>query len=207
MNMSNNDPVSLWIDELRQADEVAAHKVWAHFAARLHQLARKRMRAKTKRVYDEEDVVQSMFHSVCRGLAEGRFPDLQDRDSLWRLMLVITGQKISNRHRFDQQKRRDVRRNLTDSIFSESQTDLGPRLGTELISREPTPEFVAEFQETSDRLFDALEETDLQEIAMLRMEGYKDTEIADRLDCSQRTVQRRLTMIRQIWESRELLDE
>lgn len=202
--MSNKDPVSLWIEELRQADEVAAHNVWQHFAARLHQSARKNLRAKTKRVYDEEDVVVSMFHSVCRGLAEGRFPDLQDRDSLWRLMLVVTGHKISNRHRHDQRQRRDNRRTLTDSVFIEREGEQVSQLGNRLLSREPTPEFVAEFHETSERLFGALEDPDLQGIAALRIEGYNDSEIADRMDCSRRTVQRRLTMIRQIWESQEL---
>jgi len=202
----NDDPVSMWIEEIRDADDDAAHKVWEHFSARLHQSARKNLRAKTKRVYDEEDVVLSMFHSLCQGLAEGRFPDLNDRDSLWRLMLVITGRKIANRHRHDKRQRRDDRRTLTDSIFSESQLNQGKQLGDDLLSREPTPEFVAEFHETSERLIAAIDEPDLKEIALLRVEGFNDSEIADRLDCSRRTVQRRLTMIRQLWESQEPID-
>lgn len=203
----DDNPVSLWIDELRQADETAARKVWEHFSARLHQSARNHLRAKTRRVYDEEDVVLSMFQSLCQGLAEGRFPNLHDRDSLWRLMLVITGRKITNRHRHDQRQRRDDRRTLTDSVFSDRQLDQGKQMGDGLLSREPTPEFVAELHETSERLFAAIDEPDLKEIAMLRIEGYNDSEIADRLNCSRRTVQRRLTMIRQLWESQEPLDE
>ena len=148
-----------------------------------------------------------MFHSVCRGLAEGRFPDLQDRDSLWRLMLVITGNKIANRHRFDQQLRRDIRRTSTESIFTESHTNQSGQFGSGLLSREPTPEFVAEFQETTDRLFAALDEPELKEIAILRVEGYNDNDIAEKLNCSRRTVQRRLTMIRRCWETLELIDE
>lgn len=203
----DDNPVSLWIDELRQADELAARKVWEHFSARLHQAARRNLRAKTKRVYDEEDVVLSMFQSLCQGLVDGRFPDLHDRDSLWRLMLVISGRKIANRHRYDQRQRRDDRRTLTESVFSERQLDQGDQLGDGLLSREPTPEFVAELHETSERLFAAIDEPDLKEIAMLRVEGFNDSEIADRLNCSRRTVQRRLTMIRRIWESWESPDE
>ncbi|MEL7496531.1 MAG: ECF-type sigma factor [Planctomycetota bacterium] len=207
LSTMDDNPVSVWIDELRQADEIAALKVWEHFSARLHQSARNSLRAKTKRVYDEEDAVLSMFQSLCRGLAEGRFPDLHDRDSLWHLMLVMTGRKISNRHRHDQRQRRDDRRTLTDSVFSESHLDQGQQLGDGLLSREPTPEFIAELHETSERLFAAIDQPDLKEIALLRVEGYNDSEIADRLDCSRRTVQRRLTMIRQLWESQESLDE
>lgn len=205
--MSNNDPVSLWIEELRQADQIAARQIWQHFAARLHQMAGHQLRARTKRVYDEDDALQSMFESVCRGLAEGRFPDLRDRDSLWQLMLVITGHKIANRHRYDRQQRRDERRTLTDSIFSDIPFEESRQASGGLISREPTPEFVAEFQETSERLFATLNDPELKEIAILRVEGYGDSEIAERLNCSRRTVQRRLTMIRRHWESLDLPNE
>src|SRR5438094_672479 len=111
--MSSDDPVTLWIDELRNADEAAAQKLWLHFVSRLYDLARKKLMPETRRVYDEEDAAQSAFHSVCAGIAAGRFPDLQDRDSLWHLLLAITGRKVAHRHRHDRQQRRDVRRNLS----------------------------------------------------------------------------------------------
>jgi RNA polymerase sigma factor (sigma-70 family) len=195
---TQDDPVSVWIDRLREADEVAARRVWEHFSNRLFEIARKRLRADTRRVYDEEDAVQSMFRSICAGMTAGRFPDLRDRDSLWRLMLVVTAQKISNRHRFDQQQRRDIRRTLTDSIFTDSRGD-----DDLLHSREPTPEFAAELEETCERLFERLNDPDLKEIAVLRLEGYTDAEIAAKLDCSRRTIQRRMTMIRRHWEDLE----
>jgi DNA-directed RNA polymerase specialized sigma24 family protein len=138
--MANDDPVTVWIDQLRNADEAAAQKLWKHFFSRLYELARKKLRPKTRRVYDEEDAAQSAFHSVCAGIAAGRFPDLRDRDDLWHLMLVITARKVAHRHRHDQQQRRDVRRNWSDSIFVQSGDDSTPA-GVDLsFSREPTPE-------------------------------------------------------------------
>jgi hypothetical protein len=88
--MSTDDPVSLWIDELRNADEAAARKLWNHFVAQLYELGRKKLRPETRRVYDEEDAAQSAFHSVCAGIGAGRFPDLRDRGSLWHLLVVVT---------------------------------------------------------------------------------------------------------------------
>ncbi len=193
------DPVSVWIVELRAADEVAARKIWEHFAIRLVAIARNSIRTSTRRAYDEEDAVQSMFRSICTGMAEGRFPDLHDRESLWGLMLVITSQKISNRHRFDQQQKRDIRRTLSDSVFFDSEVS-----DTPLISREPTPEFAAEFNEICERLFACLDDPGLLEIATLKLEGFTDSEIAERLNFSRRTVQRRMTMIRRQWEGLEL---
>ena len=42
---------------------------------------------------DEEDVALSAFDSFCRGAQRGRFPQLDDRDNLWRLLVVITSRK------------------------------------------------------------------------------------------------------------------
>jgi DNA-directed RNA polymerase specialized sigma24 family protein len=117
-------------------------------------------------------------------------------------MLVITAQKVSNRHRYDQRQRRDVRRNLANSIFTNSPEVVAGDLG--LASLEPTPEFAVEFVETCERLFQSLEDSTLKEIATLKMEGYTDNEVADRLKCSRRTVQRRLMIIRRHWEKLEV---
>ncbi len=146
--------------------------------------------------------MQSMFRSVCLGFAEGRFPDLKDRDSLWRLMLVITCQKISNRHRFDHQKRRDVRLTLTDSVFYNVDS-IAVTAEANLVSTEPAPEFVAEFVETCEKLFSQFDDPILEKITTLRMDGYSDSEIATQLDCSRRTVQRRLEIIRRKLASME----
>jgi DNA-directed RNA polymerase specialized sigma24 family protein len=199
--MGNDDPVTLWIDQLRDEDEDAARNLWNHFVSRLYDSARKKLRPETRRVYDEEDAAQSAFHSVCVGISQGRFPDLHDRESLWRLLLVVTSRKVSHRHRFDQQQRRDVRRISADSVFIQSQGDSTFGNVGAVSSREPTPEFVAEFIETCDTLFTSLEDESLQDVATLRMEGYQDSEIAQRLGCSRRTVQRRLEVIRRHWEA------
>lgn len=201
--MSNDDPVTLWIDELSNADEAAARKLWNHFVSRLYEAARKKLMPETRRVYDEEDAAQSAFHSVCAGIAAGRFPDLHDRASLWHLLLPITARKVAHRQRHEQQ-RRDVRRNWSDSIFVHAADDSGPAGINNLPSREPAPEFVAEFVETCELLFQNLNVSGLQQVVTLRMEGCNDSEIAERLKCSRRTVQRRLEVIRRHWNGLEL---
>jgi RNA polymerase sigma factor (sigma-70 family) len=203
--MSSHDPVTIWIDELRCADEAAAQNLWNHFVGRLYELGRKKLRQETKRVYDEEDAAQSAFHSVCAGIRAGRFPDLHDRDGLWRLLVVITARKVAHRQRYDRQERRDIRRNVSEYIFAPSAEEsafagLGP------IAREPTAEFAAEFVETCERLFQGLNDPALEQVVTLRMEGHTDSEIADKLKCSRRTVQRRLEVIRRHWSSAGVLE-
>ena len=204
--MLDDDPVTLWIDELRGADDAAAEKLWNHFVSRLYELARHKLQPTTRSVYDEEDAALSAFQSVCAGVVAGRFPDLQDRDSLWRLMLVITSRKIKDRHRYDHQQKRDVHRNISSYIFADSTADSLPNGTEQLTSREPTPEFAAQFVETYESLFQLLDDPQLQEVVTLRMEGYTDSEIAVRQNSSRRTVQRSLELIRRQW-SEELADE
>ena len=194
-----DDPVTIWIEQVRQSDDEAIKHVWQHFADGLQEYARGKIHPKTRRVYDEQDAVQSMFLSLCQGLKADRYPDLQNRDNLWRLMLVMTGRKISKRHRFDRQLKRDNRRLLTDSYFVQNSQDRNsPNLYPS--AAEPTPELLAEFADTSSALIEALGTDNLKDVALLRIEGLDDCEIASRLQCSRSTVQRRLVMIRKIWE-------
>jgi DNA-directed RNA polymerase specialized sigma24 family protein len=202
--LSSDDPVTLWIDELRHADETAARNLWNHFVSRLYELGRKKLGPEMRRVYDEEDAAQSAFHSVCAGIAAGRFPDLGDRGNLWHLLVVITARKVAHRLRHEHQQCRDVHRNLADSIFSPASEDLPNAHINRIDSREPTPEFAAEFAETCETLYQSLDDPDLQQVVTLRMEGYEDAEIADRLKCSRRTIQRRLEIIRRHWNRLEL---
>lgn len=205
--MTSDDPITVWIDQLRQGEESAARNLWKHFFLRLHELARHKLRLTTRRVYDEEDAAQSAFNSVCAGIIAGRFPDLQDRDSLWRLMLAITARKVAHQHRHDLQQRRDVGRNCSDFIFVDSADDAAPAGIDNIPSREPSPEFAAEFVETCAVLFRSLDDPALQQVVTLRLEGYTDAEVAGRLQCSRRTVQRRLEVIRRHWSRLELASE
>ncbi len=196
LSMIDDSPVSLWIDELKRGEPAAAEKIWQHFVSRLCDVARKKLTPATRRVYDEEDAAQSAFHSLCAGITNGRFPNLSDRESLWRLLVVITSRKVSHRHRYDRQACRDIGRTATDSVFQPA-NDAPPHV--DLPSREPTPEFSAEFVDTCEKLFGALQDPLLHRIGQLKIEGYGDDEIAQHVGFSRRTVQRKIERIRRIW--------
>jgi DNA-directed RNA polymerase specialized sigma24 family protein len=68
-----------------------------------------------------------------------------------------------------------------------------------MVGREPTPAFAAMVTDECRRLLEALGDETLRRIALLRMEGYSDAEIAAQLGCGLRTVGRKLDLIRKIW--------
>src|SRR5262245_41905555 len=91
--MSAPQSVSQWIAHLKEGNADAAQRLWERYAMRLVELARRRLKDAPKRVADEEDVAASVFHSLCRGAAAGRFENVKNRDDLWWLLLAITKQK------------------------------------------------------------------------------------------------------------------
>jgi DNA-directed RNA polymerase specialized sigma24 family protein len=62
-----------------------------------------------------------------------------------------------------------------------------------------SPEFAAIMAEQCRRLLQGLE-PDLQRLALAKMEGYSNEEIAQSVGRSLRTVERRLHLIRKKWE-------
>jgi DNA-directed RNA polymerase specialized sigma24 family protein len=68
------------------------------------------------------------------------------------------------------------------------------------LSREPTPEDAAQFADQYERLLVRLEDATLKTIALRRLEGYSSVEIASGLGTTARTVDRKLGLIRAIWQ-------
>ena len=103
--MSSEGSVTCWVTALKGGDPAAAQAIWERYHRRLVGLARDKLRAARRRAADEEDVVQNAFHSFFKGVAAGRFPRLDDRDNLWRLLVVITARKALDQLAHEHSKR------------------------------------------------------------------------------------------------------
>lgn len=192
------EPVSQWIEQLAAADHDAAGRLWAHFCQRLMVFARSRMSPATRRVYDEEDAAASAFRSLCRGIEANRFPDVGDRGNLWALLVVITSRKIANQFRFEHQQRRNANKTLAESNLP-ANDDSQISLLQSLASNEPTPAFAAEVADMSEYLLQQLPDPELKQIVHLKLQGHTNDDIADLMNITRRTVQRKLERIRRIW--------
>jgi DNA-directed RNA polymerase specialized sigma24 family protein len=180
--------VTHWIRDLKSGGDDAAQHLWERYFDRLVHLARQRLRGQTGAVEDEEDAALSAFDSFCRRAAQGRFPRLDDRDDLWRLLVVITVRKA-----FDQIDRR--RR--------EGWLVVGADLAG-FAASEPGPEEAAMVVEEYQRLWLRLGNDSLRQVLDLSLQGYTREEIAGRIDRTVKTVARKLEVIRKIW--REMHD-
>jgi DNA-directed RNA polymerase specialized sigma24 family protein len=199
--MLSDGSVTVWIGDLKAGDPAAAQRLWERYFRKMVELARGRLHTSRRRARDEEDVALSAFYSFCRGAEGGRFQQLRDRNNLWPLLVVITARKaIDARNHEARQKRgggkvrgESAWRNAADG----SDHDGGINL---VIGDEPTPAFVVELAEEARRLLDALGSEELRRVAVWKMEGYSNQEIAAKLDCVERTVERRMKIIRGVFE-------
>lgn len=194
----SDDDVTGWIKRLRTGDEEAAQLLWDRYAEDIVEVAKRSMKGASRRVEDEEDVAMIAFRSFLAGVTAGRFPQLDRREQLWRLLLVITTRKAAAViEKASRQKRGsgEVRGDSAMIEHEESALDGFDRLESE----GPTPLFAAAIADEARRLLASLDETS-QKIAALKMEGYTHDEVADKLGINTRTVERRLRAIREQWQ-------
>lgn len=195
--MTSEGSVTRWLDQLQAGDPAAAQQLWQRYFQRLVGLARKKLRGSPCRIADEEDVVLSAFDSFCRQAEQGRFPQLHDRDGLWRLLVLLTTRKAAHQRRDQQRQKRG------GGVTTHNETSGGSEDGVildQILSREPTPEFAAQVAEECQRLLRTLADAELEAVALARMEGYTVEEIAKQLGYAPRSIKRKLQLIRAIWE-------
>ena len=155
--MSSHGSVSNWIAALKEGDSAAAQPLWERYYRQLVVLARKKLGAAARRDADEEDVVQNAFHSFFRAAGQGRFPQLDDRDSLWRLLVVITANKALKQVTYASRQKRGGG-TITGSMgISPIGSDDEAAL-MQFVGDEPTPDFAAQVAEEYRRLLELLAE-------------------------------------------------
>ncbi len=196
--MPGEDSVSRWLDGLREGNDADVQRLWDRYFQRLVHLAGARLPGNARRASDEEDVALSAFNSFCGRVGRGQFPELVDRDDLWRLLVTITTRKVFESVRRETRKKRGGGRVRGDSAFMDGDAiDQGM---AQVLSREPAPEVAAQFAEDYERLINKLEDPALKSVALRKLEGHSSEEIAAELGTSRRTIDRKLTLIRRIWQ-------
>jgi RNA polymerase sigma factor (sigma-70 family) len=187
MDPQSHESVTDWLHQLAaDHDSAAQQQLWNRYFARLAAIARTRLAGAQRRDADEEDVVLSVFDSFFRAARAGRFPDLQDRTGLWPLLVKITARKAINQVKRQQAKKRST-------AAEEAVPDIAHLAGDE-----PTPQFAAEIAEQVERLLGKLD-GDLRTVAVMKLEGFTNAEIAVRFGIVERSIERKLARIRIEW--------
>jgi RNA polymerase sigma factor (sigma-70 family) len=187
------------LDQLRCGDsaarEAAARQIWERYFHALLGLARQHLSQRVRRREDEEDVLQSMYKSFCLRQERGDF-DLAGRDQLWSLLVQITLRKARNAAANHRRDKRDVTREL---VPPRDDPEAARWAIEQMEASGPTPEEAAVLNEALALRLQALPEMELRQIALRKLEGWSNREIADWKGCTERTVERKLERIRARW--------
>jgi RNA polymerase sigma factor (sigma-70 family) len=172
------------IRAVQEGSSSAVRPLLEAYFDRLVQLASKRLHNLPGLGGYDEDLALRSFHSVYQRLRDPARPlDLAGRDDLWRLLATRTISRAIDL----------IRRHRPGEVPGDQDV-------AQLLTRGPTPEEAAEVADECQRLLDLLEEPELRQIALWKVEGYTNEEIAARLDCVSRTVERKIRRIRLLWQ-------
>ena len=185
MPQAGSNSVTGWLHAVRSGDDQAATQLWERYYRRLLSLARKRLVHDAE--YDDEDLAVSVFQSFFTNLKDGDYK-LDDRDGFWSLLVVMTVRKANDRRKRVQAAKRQIPGQCVDS--------------GEAVAVGPTPDLAVMMAEQCKAMLQQLADPELEKVALLKLDGYSNPEIASELDCSVRSVGRMMSLIRTIWEAR-----
>lgn len=192
--------ITQWIGRIAGSGcDEAQVRLWDTYFEQVVRLARNRLSDNFRRVADEEDIAVSVFKSFYEGAAKGRFPDLSNRENVWRILAVMTARKVADHVQAQRRLKRGGGEVRGESVFN---SDYGNR-GLEQFGCEDAPEFALRMAEEAEIMVSKLDDS-LQPIARLALEGHSSQEIAEQTGLNLRAVQRRLKQVRLEWS--HLLD-
>ena len=190
--------MTYWLPALQQGDEQATERLWREYFVKIVRLAKRRMYGLRLRAADEEDVALSAMNSFCQ-MAQNRDDPIANSTELWKLLATIVKRKVNKeRQRQFAAKRQDHRMVGESGISSRNDDTTENQNGlAQFPGRDPSPELAAELAETWERILNL---PDTEQLVILKNDGYSNSEIAEKMGCSTRTVQRNIEKIKKEWE-------
>lgn len=196
--MAAEPSVTHWILGVKAGDPSAAQRLWEGYFQRLVVLARRHLGTHQHCGADGEDVAQSVFKSLCLGAERGKYPQVTDRNNLWSVLIAMTANKSRDLIRRERSLKRGGGRVLDEAGLANAPEIISTI--EEVAGQEPTPEFAVQVAERCGQLMSRLTDVE-RRTAELKLQSFTNREIAEQMNCGQRTVERRLETVRRVWEN------
>ena len=188
--------VSVWLQRLKsESNDQAIEMIWERYYQQLIRFARRKLGNVPKRAFDEDDIVSDALQNFFDGVKREQFPKLEDRNDLWKILLAITLRQVSQKIRVLKTQKRGGGRVRGDSVFFAPGNP--ENAGFDQIQHPGIFEETLSL-EMKERL-ESLQDDDLQDIARLKLKGFTNVEISESSQVSERTIERKLERIRELW--------
>ena len=202
MNSANNiedeGSITRVIRRMQSGDEEGADLLWQRFYIRLTLLVKDRLRSQLGALSDEEDLALESLTELFRGLLDGKYPSLDNREAFWRLLVTVATRNVIDEINRENRQKRGAGRVYHESAFGDVNSD-DPAFFEQIASTTQTPDVQLMITERCTDLLESLTNESLQAIAIMKTAGSTNHEIGTALGLSLRSVERRLAEIRRCW--------
>lgn len=200
--MDESDSVTEWLHGLKAGHADAAQKLWERYVEQVVRVANRRLGGRARRAADEQDIAQEAFASFFRSVEAGRFPQLDDRNDLWQVLVLLTDRTANKLLRHELAEKRGAGKVQGESAFAGGLSESAANsFGiAQQADTEPSPESVTALIRALESSFEKLPDEVMRQIALDKLQGYTDKEIAARRGIALRSVERKLSIIRRILE-------
>lgn len=185
--------ISRLISEL-DSESVAASELWEHFIHRMIATASRKLKSLPRRMADEEDIALDAFNAFLNGHKEGRFTKLENREDLWQVLAMLVERRAIREFRFQLAEKRNVRAVRGESVFANVLED-SVAGGLDNVA-EVTSETASIFTHGVREILESIGDEVHRKIAIQRLAGFTNAEIAEQLGVSKATIERKFRLLR-----------
>jgi DNA-directed RNA polymerase specialized sigma24 family protein len=200
--MNETHSITRLIEQLKDGNSIAAHKIWDRYVENLIRVANRRLQTSHVRLGDEEDAVVVAFAQFLERVNGDGFSNLNDREDLWRILVMLTERRACDMIRREKSIKSGGNLLVGESRLEATGGNDQPHGLDQVEGAEPTPEFTALVIEEFQRRIKSLNNDELISIAIAKMNGFNNREVAEQRGISVRSIERKLAIIRAIWQDR-----
>lgn len=190
------ESITIYIEELKKGSENAANTLVARYWPRVVAAASAQLNSTGIRLKDEEDIAVSVFDYLCRQASQGKFSDekMNDRTDLWLYLSTLIKHKAIDVARKEKAAKRGSGKVVNESALESEERPTG--LGNfEGIAKTPVEQAIQIEEKT--QFLASLSNDEIREIVVLYLEGYQQSEIAEKIGLSERTIRRKLELAKE----------
>ncbi len=193
--MPEPDSIFSLLGRIRSGDSASEFELWDRYFERLIASARSQLATRHPSERDAEDVVISVFVAAFRVIRSGDSAQIVDRALLWTMLSTLLHDKLRREYRRRRAMKREFKR-LADAGSPDEEADWLAHL----VDKLPSPDEAAACEEEFRRRIQQLPER-LRSTAILKLQLYTNLEIAEQDGVVERTVERRISEIREVWKA------
>jgi RNA polymerase sigma factor (sigma-70 family) len=183
--MSADHSITALLSGVKRTDREAVHTLFDRCYNRVVAISLRKLGGAARRGFDQDDVANSAFREFLSRAAAGDFKKLENREDVWQVLTLLVGDKIGDRLRHEGRMKRGG-----------GEPDVPLKEIAEAISKLDGPSLEAEINDARQVFLANLPSDDHRRVAELLAEGRTHEEIAQVLNLSVRTVDRRVEDIR-----------